>query len=162
MLADLQELEQDVGALRVWLWDIGPRKVLPPTRPAVPKGEHGTAEYDLAMIEFKDELETYEKALQAYRKGKAEYEKWQTDNGGAVENEWWYVDAKDALERDPNRYYVSSRTRGYSKLKNGGLPAGVKVGHGQAEIERRRREGQEDLEELRKRDPIFGQQELRQ
>jgi hypothetical protein len=37
----------------------------------------------------------------------------------------------------------------------------VKEGHGQAEIERRRREGDMDLEEARRRDPVFGQQELR-
>jgi hypothetical protein len=161
MVAAIQDLEKDVGSLRVWMWDIGPRKAVAPKRPDVPKGKEGSPEYDLAIIEFKESLEDYEAALKAYSQAKKDYAKWQTDMGGAIEREWWKCDADDALERDPNRYYVSSRTRGLSQLPNRGLPAGVKIGHGQAEIERRRREGEEDLEQALKRDPVFGQQELR-
>jgi hypothetical protein len=161
MAGVMQELAKDVGALRVWLWDIGPRKAIPPKRPDVPKGEHGSAEYDLAMIEFQEIKDKYETDLRRYSEQRKEYAKWQEDMGGAIETEWWKVDADDALERDPNRYYVSSRTRGLSHLPNRGLPAGVKQGHGQAEIERRRREGDESLEEARRRDPVFGEQELR-
>jgi hypothetical protein len=161
MAGEIQELARDVDALRVWLWDIGPRKAIAPKRPEVPKGTQGDAEYDLKMVEFKEGLEEYEAALKAYSKAKAEFAKWQTDNGGAIETEWWKCDADDALERDPNRYYVSSRTRGLSHLPNSGLPAGVKKGHGQAEIERRRRAGDMDVEEARRRDPVFGEQELR-
>ncbi len=161
MAGVMQELARDVGALRVWLWDIGPRKAIPPKRPDVPKGQEGSPEYDLAIIEFKESLEEYEAALKAYSRAKKEYAKWQTDNGGAIETEWWKCDADDALERDPNRYYVSSRTRGLQNLPNRGLPVGVKQGHGQADIERRRREGEEGLEDARRRDPVFGEQELR-
>jgi hypothetical protein len=161
MAGVMQELARDVGALRVWLWDIGPSKAIPPKRPEVPKGQRDTAEYDLAMIEFQEIKDKYEADLKAYKKAREDYAKWQTDNGGAIETEWWKCDADDALERDPNRYWVSSRTRGLSHLPNRGLPAGVKQGHGQAEIERRRREGEEDLEQALRKDPVFGEQELR-
>lgn len=161
MPAVMQELTKDVDALRVWLWDTGPRRAIAPKRPDVPKGKEGSPEYDLAIIEFKESLEDYEAALKAYSKAKKEYAKWQADMGGAIETQWWYVDAQDALARDPNRYYVSARTRGHSHLPNRGLPTGVKEGHGQAEIERRRREGDMDLDEARRRDPVFGEQELR-
>jgi hypothetical protein len=61
----------------------------------------------------------------------------------------------------PERYYLSSRTRGHANRPNRGLPEGMKTGIGQAELERRAVEGDADLVAARRADPVFGQQEIR-
>jgi hypothetical protein len=161
MSGAIQQMVEDLGTLKVWLWDIGPKKPLPPKRPTVPVGKTGDPEYDLLMVEFKEGLEDYEAALRAYSKAKKGHAEWASKMGGAIELEMWTCDATDALSRDPNRYYISSRTRGHEKTPNRGLPSQVKEGHGQADLERRRAEQDVDLEAARRSDPIFGQQELR-
>lgn len=155
---------------RVWLWDCGPAKPMAPKRPAAPKGKEGDPEYDLAKVEFAEQLEDYATALKSWKQQKQDYAKWQEGNGGPIEIVMWSCDAADALARDEaaakkdgreRRFYVSSRTRGHSGIPNRGLPEGVKPGHGQAENERRQREGDADLAAALKADPVFGQQELR-
>jgi hypothetical protein len=60
------------------------------------------------------------------------------------------------------RYFISARTRGYGRLPNRGLPpTAPPPGKGQAELERRAREGDADLVAARAADPVFGQQEIR-
>jgi hypothetical protein len=144
---------------RVVLWDKGPDRPVPPRRPIPPKGNPGEPEYDLAMIEFRESLEDYEKGLLAYRKAKIDYEKFMQDYGGPYEVTMWSVDASDSLARDPTRYCISSKTRGYSRLKNRGLPAGVSPGHGQAAAEERAKQADVDMEALRRSDPVFGSSE---
>lgn len=149
-------MDADNKSMQVWLWDLGPTKPEPPRRPSVPKGEEGDPAYDLGMVDFRIAMETYEAELKAYRLAKIEYEKWNRDNGGPIEIMRFSCDANDALERDPDRYCISSRTRGHSTLKNGGLPDGKKPGHGQAENLRRQAEGDAELLAQLKADPIFG------
>lgn len=154
--------EVDNQSMIVVLWDLGPSKPVPPERPTPPKGEIGDPLHDLAVIEFKQELEDYEAALKTFRQAKTEFADFQKRYGGPIEIERYSCDAQDALDRDSKRYVISSRTRGHEKLKNRGLPIGVKPGHGQDENMRRRAEGEADLEQLRRADPVFGTQEARQ
>jgi hypothetical protein len=147
---------------QVWLWDTGPRKPKMPDKPIPPKQDGmSEGEYDLAMIEFRVILEDYETELKAYGRARIEFQEWHKRNGGPVEFPQFSCDADDTLDREPNRYYVSSRTRGHENDANLGLPPGMKPGHGQAELERRRREGDEMLKEVRRQDPIFGDPNLR-
>lgn len=154
-------LAPELAKTYVILWDIGPTKPTPPAKPALPKGKEGEPEHDLAVIEFKEALEEYAEALKAYGRAKVEYAKWQKDQGGAIELRFFSCDAQDALQRDPERYYISSSTRGYEKLKNNGLPAGYKPGKGQEENIRRAQEGEAEFAAARARDPVFGNPELR-
>lgn len=142
----------------VVLWDIGPAKPVAPKRPDLPKGKPGEAEYDLAMIEFKEELENYETALKAYGRAKVEYAQWIEKENGAIERMFYSCDAQDALARDAKRYFISSSTRGHEKLKNHGLPNGVTPGKGHAENMRRQREGEDEFMRARAADPVFGQE----
>lgn len=163
---------------RVILWDIGPAKPVAPKRPTVPKvfkeSKEGDPEYDLAKIDFAEQLEEYQDALKAWKRNKADHAEWHKANGGPVELTFWSCDAFDALDRDAKnapvddegnkqlRYFISARTRGHSHLPNRGLPQGKKPGHGQSELERRMREGDADLMAARRADPVFGNQETRQ
>lgn len=157
-----------LASMKVWLWDMGPEKPVAPKRPNVPKGKEGDPEYDLAVLEFKEQLELYEDALKRYRNQKVEFAAFNTQMGGPVEVLMWSCDAADALRRDAKaidegrqtrpRWCISARTRGYQKLPNGGLPEGVKPGHGhQANIERQIAGDKEFLAAL-KADPVFGQE----
>jgi hypothetical protein len=161
---------------QVILWDVGPPKPLAPKRPVVPKvmkeSKEGDPEYDLAKIEMADLLEEYAEALKRWKQAKIDYADWHGRNDGPVEIPFWSCDAADALARDAAavkegrqlelRYYLSSRTRGHANRPNRGLPEGKRPGKGQAELERREREGDADLVAARAADPIFGKQEIRQ
>jgi len=153
--------ESDNRLMHVFLWDLGPSKPAAPKRPKAPVGKEGDPEYDLAMIEFTEAKADYESELKAYKQAKLDYADFEKRYGGPYEIMQWSCDAQDTLTRDPDRYCISSRTRGYEKLKNGGLPAGMKPGHGQAENLRRLAEGNADLAEARRRDPQFGELEAR-
>lgn len=154
-------LSPELAKTFVILWDIGPLKPVAPARPKPPKGTQGDAEYDLLMIEFKEELENYEAGLKAYGRAKVEYADWQKREGGAIERMFYSCDAADALARDPKRYFISASTRGHEKTKNHGLPTGVSSGKGQAENMRRQQEGEEEFIRARRADPVFGQEMTR-
>jgi len=80
----------------------------------------------------------------------------------------WSCDARDALEHDAKavadgrqkkqRYYVSSRTRGYERTKNLGLPNGIEPGLGHRENLERQLAGEKEFVEILKSDPQFGQE----
>lgn len=154
-------LIEDNASMMVVLWDLGPEAPKPPVRPKAPVGKEGDPEYDLSLIEFREQIEGYEAALKAYRQAKIEYADFERRYGGPYEIVMWSCDAHDALERAPKRYRISSKTRGHGRLKNNGLPIGVSPGHGQSEIERRAMEGDADLAALRRADPVFGEQGAR-
>lgn len=153
----------------VYLWDVGPPEPSPPKRPKVPKGTEGEPEYDLALSDFRRDMLDYDSAIIRYGQQKKEYAEFMKQMGGPFEVKMWSVDARDALARDQlaveeggqekKRWFMSSRTRGYEKLPNAGLPGGMKPGKGHEENLRREREGDSDLEAVRKKDPIFGQLE---
>lgn len=159
--ADFQAMANQ-ASMYVILWDIGPQKPTAPVKPATPKGKEGEAEYDIAMVEFREQLDAYATARKAYLQGLEDWQKWQKREGGAIERQFYSCDAYDALARDPERYFISASTRGHEKLKNHGLPAGYKPGPGHAENVRRAQEGDEEFARLRAADPVFGTQELRQ
>lgn len=162
-------LEVDNRAMRVWLWDCGPAKPDAPKRPAVPKGREGEAEYDLAMIDFRQAIADYDEALKTYGQRKKEFAEFESRFGGPYLILFWSCDANDALSNDARavkegrqaqrRYYISSRTRGYEKLPNMGLPQNAKPGHGHAENMRREEEGDADMAFMRRSDPVFGQEQ---
>jgi hypothetical protein len=149
------------ASMYVILWDIGPQKPTMPAKPVLPKGKDGEPEYDIALVEFKEALEVYAEARKAYLAALQEHAKWQKNEGGAIERQFYSCDAYDALVRDPERYYISASTRGSEKLKNHGLPAGYKPGRGQEENIRRAQEGDAEFARLRAADPVFGNPELR-
>ena len=157
---------------RVWLWDLGPEKPVEPKKPIAPKGRDGDPQYELEKADFQVSLEEYKEALVAFKKAKTEYATWQKRIGGPIEVMFDSPSAREAQENDRRAVdegrqtrlrwqYISSRTRGYAKLPNRGLPEGMKAGHGQAEQERRIADGESDLVAARRTDPVFGQQELR-
>lgn len=154
-------LAPELAKTYVILWDIGPSKPVAPERPVAPKGKEGDPEFDLATMEFKEQIEEYGEALKAFKQAKVEYAKWQKDQGGALELRMFSCDAQDALTRDPARYHISASTRGYEKLKNHGLPKDHKPGKGQEENLRRAQEGQAEFAAARAKDPVFGNPELR-
>lgn len=154
--------------MKVWLWDCGPEEPHLPEPPDPPSGKEGDPKYDLAKIQFKRALKTYEDALIRYEAQTKEHADWHGKNGGPIEMLFWSVNAKDALINDARavkegrqakpRWHLSARTRGHDKLKNGGLPLGVKPGHGhQAEIERQLA-GEKEFVAAMKADPVFGQE----
>jgi hypothetical protein len=155
-------LSGDLNLTYVYLWDLGPSKPVAPKRPDTPAGKKGEPEYDLAMIEFRGVLEKYDEDLRAYGRDKINFAEWQKKQGGPIEMRFWSVDAADALERDPKRYCVSARTRGYGNRPNQGLPEGMKPGKGHFENQARIAAGESDLEAARRSDPVFGQQEVRE
>ena len=157
---------------KVWLWDTGPTKPKFPTRPEAPQGKEGTPAYDLAKIEFAEVLEKYQADLKKYSVDLIDYQKWERDNGGPVLVPFWSSNARDALSNDlraveekrqpKRRWYQSSRTRGYEKLPNQGLPEGMTPGRKHAENVQREQAGDADMLYAQRRDPVFGEQELRQ
>lgn len=161
----------DADSSQVWLWDCGPPKPEPPKRPVAPKGKEGEPEFDLSMIEFGEALIEYGAQLKTYSARKVEHADFVRRYGGPYLIKWWSADAKDALDNDGRavaegrqtrrRYFMSSRTRGHEKLPNGGLPENMRPGHGHAENLRREEEGDAELVQARRTDPIFGAQELR-
>jgi len=150
----------------VFLWCLPPEKPSPPVRPTLPRGKDGDPEYDLAKIELKGKLERYEQELKEYGRLKAEYEGWAERYGGPIEIKQWSCDARDSLAHDQRavaegrqtarRYFISSRTRGYGHLPNGGLPPGVTPGHGHAESVAREAAEDRALAIARGQDPVFG------
>ncbi len=155
-------LAPELAKTYVILWDIGPLKPSAPAKPVAPKGKEGEPEYDIAMVEFKESLEAYAEARKAYLAGLKEHAIWQKDQGGAIERQMFSCDANDALERAPERYFISSSTRGYSQLKNQGLPAGYRPGRGHDANLERARQGEAEFAAARAKDPVFGNPELRQ
>lgn len=157
---------------RVWLWDLGPEKPMEPKKLVAPKGRDGDPQYELEKAEFQVALEEYKEALVAFKKAKIEYAAWSKRVGGPIEVMFDSPSAREAQEADHRAVdegrqtwlrwaHISSRTRGYTRLANRGLPEGMKPGHGQSEQERRIAEGESDLVAARKIDPVFGRQELR-
>ena len=153
--------------MKVWLWDCGPVEPDLPDAPEMPSGKDGPA-MDLARLQYKRKLVAYEQALLLYERNLADWQDWTKRNGGPIEVLQWSCDARDTLGYDTEavkegrqaapRWYLSSRTRGYEKLKNFGLPIGQKPGHGhQANLDRQLA-GEVEFVKAIQADPVFGQE----
>jgi hypothetical protein len=154
------------AASKVILWDCGPEPPTPPERPEAPHGKAGDIEYDLALLDARDKLAAYEADLKTFKQRKTEYDDWVSRNGGAIEKMFWSCDARDALGHDARavqegrqsrlRYYLSSKTRGYGHLPNGGLPPDQAPGRGhQANLDRQAADDRA-MALARQNDPVFG------
>jgi hypothetical protein len=155
------DLVTNTPTLRVWLWDTGPIPPIAPARPKPPKGQEGDPEYDLAMIDFREQMHDYEKALLNYRRAKEDHADWFEKYKGPFEFRQWSCDARVSLERDPKRYFVSSRNPGWEKTKNLGLPKGMEPGEWHYKNQERIAAGEADEAEERRQDPVFGSLEAR-
>jgi hypothetical protein len=154
-------LIDELGKSKVFLWDCGPEEPPVPDEPEPPPLND-----PLALLRHKRAVKAYEAALAIYDRNEAEYQQWQRNVRGPVEIVMWSCDARDALEHDARavadkrqkklRYYVSSRTRGFEKSKNFGLPAGMTPGAGHQENLDRQIAGEKEFVEVMKKDPQFG------
>jgi hypothetical protein len=148
-----QHMYLDQRDMQVKLWDLGPKEPKAPERPVPPSGKEGSPDYDLALIEFRGALATYETELVAYGRAKKDFADWHRTYGGPYEMTRYSVDARDSLERDPGRYVVSDK-----RLKNHGLPIGRKPGPWHHTEQQRLADVQRDLARQAERDPVFGLQ----
>lgn len=153
--ATLDGAPQHVGdfpSALVRLWDVGPLEPVAPKRPDLPKGKEGDPDYDLALIDFRGALATYETDLKAYGAAKKAFADWNKTYGGPYEIVNYHsADAYDALTNDPERYFVSR-----SDFPNHGLPKGRKPG---PYHEAQKKQWAEDARQTRRladQDPIFG------
>ena len=154
-------LIDELGKSKVFLWDCGPEEPVPPDEPDQPPLND-----PLALLRRKRAVKRYENDLLIYDRNEAEYQHWQKNVRGPVEIVMWSCDARDALEHDARavedkrqkklRYYISSRTRGYEKARNFGLPNGITPGAGHQENLDRQIAGEKEFVEVLKKDPQFG------
>lgn len=129
---------------KVDIWDLGPQRPTAPKAPESPdldklKG----ADRALADVEHEDAVEKYKDHLRHYGAAKREHTAWHDKNGGPIKVELWAVDAKHAIEVEPERYKLD-------------LPPKTKPGPAQIEAERRAAQEAEDLDRARSSDPQFG------
>jgi hypothetical protein len=153
---------------KVYLWDCGPEEPRLPEPPEEPSGRGGDPKYDLERLKYKRALKHYEDELLTFENRDKEFRHWHFAVKGPVEIMMWSVDARDALANDSKavadgrqkkpRYFVSSRTRGWEKTKNLGLPPGVVPGPGHKENLDRQIAGDQKFVEALKADPQFGQE----
>lgn len=146
-------LLQDQQTMMVRLWDLGPSESEIPGKPELPTAKEGSPAYDLAMIDFRADLANYETALKAFSKAKKDFAEWQATYGGPYEVEKYSVDAREAMQIEPDRYLVSD-----DRLPNHGLPKGRKPGHWHIAEVQRQEEMRRFTAQQRDRDPVFGSQ----
>lgn len=155
-------LLDELGKSKVYVWDIGPEEPDAPDEPLPPAPGD-----PLAMLRHKRAVKRFEDELAIYDRNEREFQDWQRNIRGPVELVMWSVDARDALEHDSRavadkrqkklRYYISSRTRGFEKARNLGLPNGVVPGAGHAANLERQLAGEKEFVEVLRKDPQFGE-----
>lgn len=139
-----QDTNNDVNSLLVKIWDLGPTPPEAPGKPELPKGKEGSAEHDLALIDFRGELANYETALKAYGQAKKDFAAWHTTYGGPYQAEMYSVNAREAIQIEPSRYMVA-------------LPKGRKPGKYHADEQQRMKDERQSFAKMISRDPVFGQ-----
>ena len=159
-------LIDELGKSKVYLWDIGPEEPAPPDEPIPPALPITDPKYHLENLRHKRAVKRFEDELLIYERNETEFQNWHRNVRGPVELMMWSCDARDALEHDGRavaenrqkklRYYISSRTRGYEKAKNFGLPIGVEPGAGHQDNLLRQFAGEKEFIEVLKKDPQFG------
>ena|ERR1700680_801750 len=130
---------------KVDLWDCGPSRPPAPIAPVEPDATKlKGADLAAAQVAHEDACELYKKQLRAYSAAKADFADWQETKGGPIKVELWGVDARHAMEVEPDRF----------KLE---LPRNVKPGRAQVEAEQLAEAEAENLNQARANDPQFGQ-----
>jgi hypothetical protein len=153
---------------KVWLWDCGPEEPALPEEPDPPTLPVTDPRYPLEQLRHRRTVKNYEEELVRFDAREREHKHWHTNVRGPVELMMWSTDARDALAHDARavaegrqqklRYYISSRTRGYERIKNLGLPRDVVPGEGHQENIERQLAGHKEFAEILKSDPQFGQE----
>lgn len=139
------DTSEDTHSLLVKIWDLGPAEVEVPEKPELPKGKEGSAEFDLAMIDFRSALADYETALKAYGQARKDFAAWHDTYGGPYQVEMYSVNAREAIQIEPTRYMVE-------------LPKGRKAGKFHLSEQQRLKDERASFANMIKRDPVFGSQ----
>ena len=130
---------------KVDLWDIGPSRTVAPKEPAEPDAKLKGADLAAAQIEYEDACERYKQQLRDYAAAKRAHADWHEHNGGPLKVELWGIDARHALEIDPERFKMD-------------LPKGQKPGRAQIDADEMAVAEAEGMERTRASDPQFGRQ----
>jgi hypothetical protein len=159
-------LTETRDAQTVWMWDCGPEEPIIPEEPEPPALLPSDPKHALAMMRHRRAVKKYEDDLAIYDRNEREFQNWHRNIRGPVEMAMWSTEARDALEHDgravtenrqkKRRYYVSSRTRGWEKTKNYGLPIGIEPGAGHQENLERQLAGEKEFIDALRKDPQFG------
>lgn len=128
---------------KVELWDLGPQFApKPPAAPEEPdKAKLRGAELAAAEVAYEDACDHYRDQLRAYNEARKAHRAWQEKNGGPVKVEFWGVDAREAMELEPDRYILD-------------LPRGARPGKAQLEAEERQAAEIEELKKAASLDPL--------
>jgi hypothetical protein len=128
---------------KVDVWDLGPQAAPKPPKPpdepdkAALKGAHLAA----AELEYEDACELYKGHLRAYSSARKAHLEWKDEKGGPVKVELWGVDARHAMETEPDRFVLD-------------LPKGMKPGKAQLEAEEMQAAEADEIRQARSRDPM--------
>jgi hypothetical protein len=160
-------LIDELGKSKVYIWDCGPEEPAPPEEPVPPVLPITDPKYHLENLRHKRAVKRFDDELAIYDRNEREFQYWQRNVRGPVELVMWSCDARDALAHDRRavdegrqqklRYYISSRNKGYEKIKNLGLPNGLTPGAGHQENLMRQFAGEKEFIEVLKKDPQFGE-----
>jgi hypothetical protein len=130
---------------KVDLWDCGPKRPEAPKAPVEPdETKLKGADLAAAQVEHEDNLERYKQQLRDFAAAKRAYLEWQDIKGGPVKIELWGVDARHAMEVEPDRFKLD-------------LSRGQKPGRAQLEAEQMAEAEADSLNRARASDPQFGQ-----
>jgi hypothetical protein len=130
---------------KVDVWDTGPSRPVAPNEPEAPDAKLKGAELAAATVEHEDACERYKQELRDFTTAKKAYAEWHGVNGGPLKVELWGIDARHAMDVDPDRFKLD-------------LPRGVKPGKAQVEAEEMAAAEAEGLDRARESDPQFGRQ----
>jgi hypothetical protein len=131
---------------KVDLWDCGPKRPVAPEAPVEPDASKlKGADLAAAQVEHEDALERYKQQLRDYAAAKRAHLEWHDEKGGPVKVELWGIDARHAMNVEPDRFKLD-------------LPRGVKPGRAQVEAEEMAEAEANELNRARAADPQFGQQ----
>ena len=158
-------LIDELGKTKKFLWDLGPEEPPLPEEPVM-EVMPNDPRYQLELLRHKRAVKRFEDALAIYDRNEQEFQHWHRNIRGPVELIMWSCDADDAMRNDARaveegrqkrqRYYISSKNKGYEKLPNLGLPNGVKPGIGYQESLDRQIAVEKEFVDAIKNDPQFG------
>jgi hypothetical protein len=133
---------------KVDIWDCGPSRPAAPIAPIEPDdAKLKGADLAAAQVAHEDACERYKHQLRAYSAAKLAFAEWQETKGGPIKVELWGIDARHAMEVEPERFRLE-------------LPRGMKPGRAQIEAEQLAEAEADALDHARASDPQFGQRAL--